>query len=371
MSFASSSNEDFRVKVVLALIAGKELTISYASGKVENHEVGFLKLVTMLTDDTTVRVSPDGRRVQMRPGMIRGGNVEFACPCSRGIGYYIEPLLVALPFAKFLTQLTLTGVTNDNTALSVDTLADVTLKQIAWFGFEPADLRLSITARGFRPLGGGRVVLTIKPLRHISSVDFSKVSMFTRVSGTCISCNIPPAMANRAITRAKGELLNVLSDVYVQADHAQRRRAGDSKGYGLLLWAETVTGSRVSGELYTDEDTAEIADPEAMGTYAARWLLRECEELGAPDARHQPLILLFMAAAVEDVSLCRFGRLTARALRCLRLIHEILGVRFSLEVRSVALDYEDGRREACAARRDFVVAMCRGSGLRNVGLKGF
>ena len=53
------------------------------------------------------------------PGLLIGGTVEHECLCSRGISYYLEPLLYFAPFMKQSLEITLKGVTNDPNDLSV------------------------------------------------------------------------------------------------------------------------------------------------------------------------------------------------------------------------------------------------------------
>lgn len=406
------STEDFRTKILLSVLSGREIRIS-SPRKLLEHEVAFTRLVAQLTDNTTAKISPDGRRLAFKPGMVRGGELSFDCPVgvsvggpgagqgaaqsgaagatgasgpaapggSRGVGYYLEYLCLLLPFAKFASRITLTGITNDAWSLSPDVIAEVTVKQLSWFGFGPDEMTVQILSRGMPPLGGGKVLFCCRPKPSLSSVDFTKVSLFKQVRGVCLSCNVPPGLANRAISSAKGELLHVLSDVYIQADHARRAKAGLSQGYGLYLTAETVTGSLVGTEVYVSAETPEASDPERLGTLAARWLLEECMALGAPDSRHQPLLLLAMALTKEDVSVCRFGRLTERAMRTLRLIFAFLGVRFSVEPRALQFsedwagtaEWEASGKPAVAKTREmqFSVLMCRGAGLRNLSMKGF
>jgi RNA 3'-terminal phosphate cyclase len=54
-----------------------------------------------------------------KPGLIVGGKIAHDCPPSRAMGYFLEPLIALAPFAKFPSQITLTGITNDNVDVSV------------------------------------------------------------------------------------------------------------------------------------------------------------------------------------------------------------------------------------------------------------
>jgi RNA 3'-terminal phosphate cyclase-like protein len=54
-----------------------------------------------------------------KPGVITGGKIYHECGTSRAIGYFLEPLIVLAPFGKQSFDLTLSGITNDNTDISV------------------------------------------------------------------------------------------------------------------------------------------------------------------------------------------------------------------------------------------------------------
>lgn len=92
-----------------------------------------------------------GTAILLKPGVISGGPVTHDCPLSRSIGYFLEPLIMLAPFAKKPFQLTLRGITTDEsdlsasvnrclykehelTALQVDLVRTVTLPHLQLFG---------------------------------------------------------------------------------------------------------------------------------------------------------------------------------------------------------------------------------------------
>lgn len=60
-----------------------------------------------------------GTALLLRPGIISGGPVVHECPLSRSIGYFLEPVIMIAPFSKKPLNLTLTGITTDESDLSV------------------------------------------------------------------------------------------------------------------------------------------------------------------------------------------------------------------------------------------------------------
>jgi len=66
-----------------------------------------------------MEVSYTGTTVVFKPGAIVGGRISHDCTVSRAVGYYLEPLIWLAPFSKKLFHVTLNGVTNDDTDVSV------------------------------------------------------------------------------------------------------------------------------------------------------------------------------------------------------------------------------------------------------------
>ena len=52
-----------------------------------------------------------GTALYYKPGMLSGGILEHECSKQRGIGYFLEPLMMLAPFTKLPLKITLRGVT--------------------------------------------------------------------------------------------------------------------------------------------------------------------------------------------------------------------------------------------------------------------
>eukprot|EP00768_Dysnectes_brevis_P002456 gnl/Dysnectes_brevis/1850_a2122_1466.p1 GENE.gnl/Dysnectes_brevis/1850_a2122_1466~~gnl/Dysnectes_brevis/1850_a2122_1466.p1 ORF type:complete len:392 (-),score=109.49 gnl/Dysnectes_brevis/1850_a2122_1466:40-1158(-) len=361
--------EDFRLRLTLATISAKPIKIisirestSASQIGLNDVEAAFLTFLANITDGSSITISPSGTTVTYTPGIIVGGSFTHVCPPARGIGYYLEMLALLLPFAKTRSEITLTGVTNENKDMSVDMFREVTLRQLSYFGIERGEVEVKVLSRGFAPLGGGAVRFKCPAVRALTAVDYSKLSLFSKIRGIAVSSLVPPAMPNRAITAAKGECLKLIPDVQVAVEHAKMKRGGKSRGYGLSLTAETDSGGVVGAEYYLDASAGVDVTPESLGTLVARALLSECMTRGAPDAVHQPLLLCLMALTPEDVSMLRFGPLTARAARTMRLIYQFTGVKFDLQRRVV--------KSGEGIQETFIFATCRGCGMMNANLRG-
>lgn len=73
-----------------------------------------------------VRINETGTTLRYRPGVVVGGRIEHDCGTSRSIGWYLEAIIPLCIFAKSNVVLSLTGITNDDKDISVDTFKNVT-----------------------------------------------------------------------------------------------------------------------------------------------------------------------------------------------------------------------------------------------------
>ena len=261
-------------------------------GTITEAQISFLRLVEKLTTSTLIEINHTGTILTFTPGSITGGVVYHACHQSRAIGYYLEPLLSLLPFAKTQTVLTLTGITNDNVDVSVDLIRTVLLPQLEKFGISE-DLELKILKRGAPPLGGGEICLTIPIVKTLKPIQHLDPGLVKRIRGIAYCARMSPQIANRMVESARSVLSRYIPDVYLYTDVYKGQESGKSPGYGLSLVGESTTGCLVSTECVyqprkddEDDDSAcemlvedyGFATPEDLGIRAARQLLVEIKK---------------------------------------------------------------------------------------------
>lgn len=78
------------------------------------YEVSFIHLLDKITNGTKIELNETGTSIYYSPGLLNGGELEHDCSLQRGIGYYLEPIMILSPFCKNCIDLKLRGVT-DNT----------------------------------------------------------------------------------------------------------------------------------------------------------------------------------------------------------------------------------------------------------------
>ncbi len=275
-----------------------------------------------------VRVSNDGTQVEYVPGFVNNGSgVRHECAVTRGVGYYLEPLLALAPFGKQALSVTLIGVTNNDVDVSPDTLRTTTLPLLANFGLDADSLELKIVRRGAAPLGGGVVEFKCAPVKQLNVVMLLDEGLVRRVRGIAYATRVSPAVCTRLVASARAVLNRAVADVYVYSDHFSGADGVLSPGFGLVLVAETTAGALLSVESCARKGEL----PEDVAQRAALLLLDEVARRGVCDSTNQPLMLLFMLLCDEEVSRVRFGQLTPFAVQFLRDLRSIFGAEFKLE----------------------------------------
>ncbi|VDK57048.1 unnamed protein product, partial [Gongylonema pulchrum] len=135
--------------------------------------------------------------------MITGGAVTLDCGNSRCLSYFLEPLLMIAPFCKKPLNVKLQGVTNAPSELSVDAIRATWLPVFNKFviASDPPDIK--ILARGYKPSGGGCVMLTAPTVRVLRSVQCKTSGKVRKIRGVASVSKVSPSLAHRMIDAAK------------------------------------------------------------------------------------------------------------------------------------------------------------------------
>jgi len=346
--------KQFRERLVCSTLSQRPLRIDEIRAKdqqpgIRDFEASFLRLLEKVTNGCSIQINSTGTSIKYKPGVLVGGHIlglTHSCPISRSIGYFLDPLLKLALFSKRSLAITLTGITNDDMDLSVDTLRTVSTNWIKKFGMED-NIEIKIKKRGAAPLGGGEVFLRVPVVKSLTPVSLLDPGLVKRVRGIAYTTKVSPQIANRVVDGARGVLNNLLPDVYIYTDHFKGKDSGLSPGYGLTLVSESTSGCLLSAELMGLEGET----PEDIGCKVAQLLLEEVARGGVCDSAHQTLLLLMMILCPEDVSKVRLGALTPYTIDALRLYQAMFGVTFKLKADP---------------SNDTVIASCIGVGFKNL-----
>lgn len=81
------------------------------------YEISFIRLLDKITNGTKIELNETGTCIYYSPGLLNGGELEHDCNVQRGIGYYLEGIIILAPFCKNHVDLKLRGVTNNTTGI--------------------------------------------------------------------------------------------------------------------------------------------------------------------------------------------------------------------------------------------------------------
>jgi len=363
-----------RLRLVLSVLSGRSVKINKIRWKDENpglreSEASLIRLMDKITNGSKFQVSQTGTQLTFQPGILIGGKVDHDCSLERGVGYYLELLMCLGAFCKHPLNVTLRGVTNNSFDPSPDLLKQSAMSVLKRFFLVDDGLELKVQRRGAAPAGGGQVLFTCpirKLLRPQQVLDQGKIK---RVRGVAWATRVSPAVANRMIESAKGVLLKFIPDVYIYADHFTGNKAGKSPGFGLILTAETTTGTLLSSEVISktidpDAPKKEPTVPEDLGVQGAYSLLEEVYRGGCVDSTSQSLFMLLMTMGPRDVSKVVTGPLSNYTVHFLRHLRDFFETVFKLETYNDPTQESDG--EPLKMGADKVLATCVGIGYTNL-----
>ncbi|EEZ99757.1 probable RNA 3'-terminal phosphate cyclase-like protein [Tribolium castaneum] len=356
----------FRQRLVLSILSGKPVRITHIrvledEPGLREFEVNLIRLLDKITNGSVIELNETGTAVYFQPGLLYGGTVQHECSTQRGVGYYLEALVMLGLFCKQPLNATLQGVTNNNIDPSVDLIRTSALSTLKKFFLDDEGLDVKISKRGLLPLGGGEVIFKCPVRKHLRPIHSLDSGMVKRIRGTAFALRVSPAIANRIVDKAKGVLLNFLPDIYINTDQCRGKQSGKSPGFGIHLTAETT-----NGVIYSSEQVSNVVSngedpsvPEDVGVAAAQRLLHEIYLGGATDSTCQSVAILCMALGQQDVSKFVTGPLTENAIGFLRHLKEFFGVTFKLE------HYEPDE-ESPGTGSQKVMLTCVGLGYTNI-----
>jgi RNA 3'-terminal phosphate cyclase-like protein len=220
----------FRIKIAYSILLNKPIEIHLIRHEdinpgLTDYEISFLKLVERITNGTKIDISKTGTILKFFPGTITnnyGDNFEFQCDNGRSVSYYLEGILPIAMFGKETLECTLTGVTNSNNDISVDTFKDVTcmLMQKIVVG---DTIKLDIIQRGVAPLGNGTVKFRCPIITNLSPFNWTEEGKVKRVRGLAFCSRLPNTYTTRMIDACRGQLNNFLPDVWIGVDKAKAK----------------------------------------------------------------------------------------------------------------------------------------------------
>ncbi|XP_040565274.1 RNA 3'-terminal phosphate cyclase-like protein [Lepeophtheirus salmonis] len=355
-----------RTRLVLSTLSGRSVRIRNIRSDedapgLKEFEANLIRLFDKLTNGSKFEVNETGTALTYRPGLLTGGKIVHDTCAERGVGYYLEPLLMLGIFCKNPLELTLRGVTNHPSDPSPDLLRSSALPVLKKFLLIDHGIEIKVEKRGAYPKGGGQVLFKLPIRKKLKSIQFTDQGKIKRIRGVAWATRVSPAVSNRLVESAKSICLKFIPDVYINTDHLTGNKSGSSPGFGIVLQAETNTGTILTAEVTSSagEDNKPTV-PEDLGIEGAHALLEEIFRGGCVDSTSQTLALLLMSLSQRDVSKIVTGPLSDYTVHFLRHLRDFFQMTFKLET------FEDEESEDLKMGADKVVLTCVGTGFSNI-----
>ncbi|KAG7192760.1 rRNA-processing endoribonuclease [Scheffersomyces spartinae] len=323
-------HRNFRLRLVLATLAGKPIKISKIRSEASNpgltdSEVSFLRLLEAVTNGTHIEISYTGTTVIYRPGLIIGGELNHVCTGQKPVGYYIEPMLYLAPFLKKKFSIVFKGLTASDKTLDagVESLKWGLIPVMEKFGVR--EVNLHILKRGSPPLGGGEVHLICNSLipqpLTIHALETPKISA---IRGVAYCTRVSPSFVNRMIDSARQVFRPTGVDVNITADVWRGENAGKSPGFGITLVGELKRGWRIVAEGVGSPGSI----PEDLGEKIAYQLLQEISQSSVVGRNQLQLCLVFMTIGKEDIGRLKVhkSQIDDNLIWCLRDLKSMFGI---------------------------------------------
>ncbi|CXI97028.1 RNA 3'-terminal phosphate cyclase-like protein, putative [Plasmodium berghei] len=279
----------FRFRLALSLISGKAITIKNIRKKnshkkinkgeeiddneinegLQEYEAKILKLIDKLCDDTIIKINENGDELYFKPGFLIGNvndevkisdlNNTFHCGNERSISYFLEFLIMIVPFFKNPVKLLLKGITDDQIDRTVYTCKIVCENFFKTFLNVNDDfLNITILKRGTKLDATGEVSFFMNNLKMINSFDMHDAGLVKKITGTIVCNKISMIFRNKIVNCAKKNLHNFTPYVSIEVEKEKKnnytnKNNSQNNFMSLSLFAQTKNKCIYGTDLYVDK----------------------------------------------------------------------------------------------------------------------
>ncbi|KAJ1612016.1 RNA 3'-Terminal Phosphate Cyclase-like protein [Cryptosporidium canis] len=249
-----------RQRLALSTITGQPITIKEIRADdtlnpgLNDSETSLLHLLDCVTDGSKIKINDTGTTLNYTPGIIIGGGSSekpliHECHPSRSLSYYMEFLLMFIPFGRDSLCIKLTGTTdNSGTDHSSDLIRMVTIPLLKKIIPQIGEISLNILRRGVSQDFPGQVLLTIPVVKKIEPIIMDgAVGRIKRIRGIAwITGSASAQIATKMISKARAIMNRFIPDVWIYFDKPKKdapQGNSEATGFGITLVAESIKGA--------------------------------------------------------------------------------------------------------------------------------
>lgn len=270
-----------------------------------------VKVLAKITEAVVRGDEVGSTEVFFEPRRRLSGSFKVDIGTAGSVSLVIQASLPALVFSEAPSRLEIFGGTDVSWSPPIDYMRFVFKHNLSLMGI---GINVDLLRRGHYPRGGGRVVLSVEPIRdHIKPINAVESGGIKSIRGISHAVKLPRHVAERQAESAISyirEKMGISPVVDIESYPPGRDPHLDS-GSGILLYAETGAGSRIGSDSLGERGKR----AEVVGREAAERLVSEIMSGMAFD-RHMgdmlvPYLFLARGRSVVGVSEITLHTITA------------------------------------------------------------
>jgi len=309
-----------RTALALSALTGKEFRITRIRANRQNPGLAAQHLTSVSGVAELCGAEVEGAKagsmdLRFKPGPVVGGMHQLDVGTAGSVTLVLQACLLALARCRKEVVLQIRGGTNVGWSPPVDHYQLVLLPLLCQMGGE---VRMEVARRGFYPEGGGEVLVTASPWKHIAPFKVEERGMLRSIDGVCFSRNLPPNICQRMADVVRKRFKGM--EPHIHMDIGQ----GPSAGAGVFLCAlfeRTILGGDALGERGISS--------ERVGEKAVDALLSEINSRSTLDVHTADQLLPYMALANGE-SRFLVREITGHLSTQIELVRRFLDVRVEL-----------------------------------------
>ena len=314
-----------RTSVALSAITGMPTRLTRirenrpTNGLSKQHTTA-ISAVAMMTGSVVEGNTVGSSELTFYPGNEEHPHLKMDIGSAGSISLVLQAVLLAARKNKEKLTLDITGGTNVMWAPPLDSYELVLFPLMKRMGI---NAQLNILERGFYPIGGGHVKITMDPVKKIIPLEINSLGMLKYIKVRCFTQHLSERITKEMLDACVATL-GEKHDVEVEFQNC----SGTSRGAGLVLVANYENGKLSSNVL-----TSRGHPAEQSGIDAANDLLQEMENGSTMDVHTADQLLPYMAMA-EGKSSFVVSRISKHLLSQMDTLESFLQVRFGVERKS-------------------------------------
>ncbi|MEM5772622.1 MAG: RNA 3'-terminal phosphate cyclase [Candidatus Aenigmatarchaeota archaeon] len=296
-------------------------------GLMPQHLMG-IKVAAEFCDAEVFGLEYGSMEVEFKPRKLDVKDKTIDIGTAGSISLLLQTLTPMLAFAKKQVSLEIIGGTAGLGSPTIEFLQHVTFPILSKLSLPLPEIE--VLKQGFYPRGGGRVKITFRPTKLLTSVNLTNPGKVLAIKGISVAGSLPESIALRQAEAAKQALSKITENIQIQHYSA----ATYSQGTSITLWAETENSILGSDNLGKRGVRAED-----IGREAAQALIKSIESKAALDKFMSDQIIPFLALA-HGKSSVTVEEITQHCLSNISVCEKILGCKFSVDKANKRIEVE-------------------------------